>query len=272
MASNDLKTVVKELSGRGPHRVLRGDLALAGLPGVVMTPATGLGLPAVAFGHGWCQPTKRYLGTLRHLASWGIVAAAPATQTGVLASHLGLATDLRTTLDICAGVRLGPGEISVDPDQLGVAGHSMGGGAAVLAAARDPRIRAVAAFAAAETAPSAVAAAARCTMPALFLDAEDDSVTPAERNAERIARAWAGPVAVRSVAKSSDVGLVEGRHWGDLLVDGGAERPTQKVVRALFTGFLLAQLTGSSRYAELASATAEIRSTTVVTLTESEHA
>ena len=68
----------------------------------------------------------RYHGTLEHLASWGIVAAAPDTETGLAPSVLNLAFDLGTTLDIIAGVRLGPGKISVHPDKLGVAGHGFG--------------------------------------------------------------------------------------------------------------------------------------------------
>ncbi|MBO0841167.1 MAG: alpha/beta hydrolase, partial [Sciscionella sp.] len=172
----------KELLGRlslpGPHDVLRGDLALVGLPGVVCTPRHGLGLPAVAFGHGYLQPAQRYHWLLWHLASWGIVAAAPDTQRGPLPSHRLYAADLRTTLEICTKVRLGDGEISVDPARLGVAGHGMGGSAAVLAASTDttagtdagtetgtdgPRVRAVGTLALAESRPSAVTAATTCT-------------------------------------------------------------------------------------------------------------
>src|SRR2546430_11096551 len=107
------KELLDELTRRGPHRVLRGDLALVGLPGLVYTPERGLGLPAVAFGHGWLQPPVRYAGLLRHLASWGIVVAAPGTHVGPLGSHRLLAADLRTALDMCTGVRLGEGDLSV---------------------------------------------------------------------------------------------------------------------------------------------------------------
>ena len=107
------------LTRRGPHRVMRGDLAFAGLPGMVYTPASGLNLPAVAFAHDWLTVGDRYAKTLEHLASWGIVAAAPNTERGVAPSVLNLAFDLGTALDIIAGVRLGPGEISVHPDQAG---------------------------------------------------------------------------------------------------------------------------------------------------------
>ncbi|MDT5162007.1 MAG: hypothetical protein QOC90_2317, partial [Mycobacterium sp.] len=129
------KKLFKALTRRGPHRVLRGDLAFAGLPGVVYTPESGMNLAGVAFGHDWVAGADRYLGTLEHLASWGIVAAAPNTETGLAPSVLNTAFDLGTTLDIVAGVRLGPGKISVHPTKLGVVGHGFGGSAAVFAAA-----------------------------------------------------------------------------------------------------------------------------------------
>ncbi|NUT94019.1 MAG: alpha/beta hydrolase, partial [Saccharothrix sp.] len=121
MSGYSAKQVLDQLSKPGEHPVLRGDLALVGLPGLVYTPASGLGLPAVAFGHGWLQPVTRYRALLRHLASWGIVAAAPGTQRGPLMSSRLLAGNLRTALDVCTGVRLGEGAISVDPERLAVA-------------------------------------------------------------------------------------------------------------------------------------------------------
>src|SRR5437763_13455321 len=87
------------LKRRGPHRVLRGELAFAGLPGVVYTPESGLNLAAIAFGHDWLTPTDRYYGLLEHLASWGIVAAAPDTERGLAPSVLNLAFDMGTALD-----------------------------------------------------------------------------------------------------------------------------------------------------------------------------
>lgn len=88
----------------------------------------------MAFGHDWLQGVGRYNGTLEHLASWGIVAAAPNTETGIAPSVLNLAFDLGTTLDIITGVRLGPGKISVHPTKLGLVGHGFGASAAVFTA------------------------------------------------------------------------------------------------------------------------------------------
>lgn len=242
------KHLIEELSHRGPHRVLRGDLALVGLPGVVYTPTSGLGLPAVAFGHGWLQPPARYRGLLRHLASWGFVVAAPGTQLGPLASHRLFAADLRTALDVCVGVRLGDGDISVDPAKLGLAGHSVGGGCAVLAAADDSRVRAVATLAATQTRPFSTDAASRCAMPSLHLAAGHDLVAPTPGNAGAIAANWAGPAALRTVTKASHLGFTEGRHWSNLLLPGKAESTTQRVARIMLTAFFLVHLAGETRF------------------------
>lgn len=236
--------LAQELSRPGPHAVARGDLAAAGIPGVVFTPRSGRGLPALAFGHGWLQPTSRYEELLRHLATWGVVAAAPATQRGALASHDELADDLRTVLDVCAGARLGEGAISVDPGKLGLAGHGMGGGAAVLAASADDRCRAVATLAVAETLPSAVAAARGCTMPGLHLAGGKDLLAPALGHAELVSRAWAGPVQLRTLPKASHLGFTAGQHWTDLLLGSRPEGATRRTSRALLTAFFLRHLTG----------------------------
>ncbi|SDH62990.1 Dienelactone hydrolase [Actinokineospora alba] len=245
------KHLLDELSRPGPNEVLRGDLALIGMPGLVFTPKSGLGLPAVAFGHGWLQPPDRYRGLFRHLASWGIVVAAPGTHTGPLGSHRLLASDLRTALDVCVGVRLGEGAISVDGDKLGLAGHSTGGGCAVLAAAEDNRIRAVATMAASQTKPFASEAARSCGMPGLHLAAGADRVAPPVGNSELIARSWAGPVQVRTLPKATHLGFAEGRHWSGLLIDGKAQHATQRVSRALLTAFFLVHLTGEAEYLPL---------------------
>ncbi|WP_091623822.1 dienelactone hydrolase family protein [Amycolatopsis saalfeldensis] len=275
------KQLLTELSHQGPHEVLRGNLALVGLPGIVFTPRSGLGLPAIAFGHGWLQPTGRYRRLLHHLASWGVVAAAPATQRGPLPSHRLLAADLLTTLDVITTVRLGPDGISVDPEKLGLAGHSTGGGAAVLAAGTSaaasvapassgsgkaatgsdldaeplgrtyPRIGAVATITAAQTFPPATEAAKLITAPGLHLAAAEDLVAPPIGHAEAIANAWAGPVQLRTLGKSSHLGVTEGRHWSQLLLHGKPHRSTQQLTRALFTAFFLTHLTGTDKYLPL---------------------
>ena len=258
-----MKSLVTELARRGPHQVQRGDMAIAGQPGVVFTPAEGLGLPAVAFGHGWITRVESYRGLLEHLASWGIVAAAPSGERGLLASHLGLAADLRTTLDICVNVRLGSGNISVHPDKLALAGHGMGAGAAVLAAAQYPHVRAVAALFPAPTAPPAESVAPSITVPALILGGGKD-ISAIDSNATALAAAWGGDAILRSVDKATGNGLLERRRVLNNLGFGRPEKTTQKTAKALLTGFLLYTLTDDNTYKSFAESDVTIPKTHVV--------
>lgn len=254
------KSLFSALTRRGPHRVLRGDLGFAGTPGVVYTPAAGFHLPGVAFGHDWLTDADRYCGTLEHLASWGIVAAAPDTQRGLVPSALTLAHDLSHTLEVISGVRLGDGEISVDPDKLGLAGHGFGAAAAVLAAAGQDhgrlRAAAVAAVFPAVTKPSAEAAAATLDVPGLVLATADDA-TSLRTDALEVAANWDGAV-LRVVDKADAAGLAERRRIAGLFGLPGSSNDTQKTVRALLTGFLLFHLTGDKTYQEFADPEADL--------------
>jgi hypothetical protein len=245
------KKLFAALTRRGPHRVLRGDLAFAGLSGVVYTPESGMNLAGVAFGHDWVAGADRYLGTLEHLASWGIVAAAPDTERGLAPSVLNMAFDLGTTLDIVAGVRLGPGKISVHPTKLGVIGHGFGGSAAVFAAAGMPaKPKAVVAVFPTVTKPPTEEPAATLQVPGLILTAPGDPMS-LRSNAIELARVWKGAT-LRNVNKAKAGGLIEGRRLARVVGLPGADRSTQKVVRALLTGYLLHTLTGDKTYREFA--------------------
>ncbi len=251
-----IKSLFSALTRRGPHQVLRGDLGFAGLKGVVYTPASGFHLPGVAFGHDWLKESDDYSGTLEHLASWGIVAAAPDTQLGFVPSALALGHDLATTLDVISGVRLGIGEISVARDKLALAGHGFGAAAAVLAAANESHVATVAAIFPAVTKPSAEAAAATLTVPGLVLATPDDARS-LRTDAQEVAAGWPKAL-LRIVDKASAADLAEKRRITRLLGFPGSDNDTQKRVRALLTGFLLFQLTGDKSYKEFADPEAEL--------------
>lgn len=251
------------LTRRGPHKILRGDLAFAGLPGIVYTPESGMNLAGVAFGHDWLVAADRYGATLEHLASWGIVAAAPSTETGIAPSVLNLAFDLGTTLDIVSGVRLGPGKISVHPTKLGVVGHGFGGSAAVFAAAGMPgRVKSVAALFPSVTRPPAEQPATTLQVPGLILADPGDPMS-LRSNAVELARVWK-PATLRNAKKVTAGGLVEGRRISRIVKLPGADKGTQKIVRALLTGYLLHTLTGDKIYRDFADAEAALPNTEVV--------
>lgn len=249
------RTLFSTLTRRGPHQVLRGDLGFAGIPGVVYTPASGFHLPGIAFGHDWLTDADNYTGTLEHLASWGIVAAAPDTQRGPVPSVLNLAHDLGATLDVISGVRLGQGQISVSPEALALAGHGFGAAATVLAAGAA-HVRAVAAVFPSVTKPSAEAAAALLTVPGLVMATPDDAKS-LRTDALEVAAAWDGAV-LRVVKKAEAAGLTEKRRLTRLLGLPGSSDGTQKTIRALLTGFLLFHLTGDKTYKEFADPEADL--------------
>jgi dienelactone hydrolase len=245
------RKLVAALGRPGPHRVLRGDLAFAGLPGVVYTPEAGLNLPGLAFGHDWLTGVERYSRLLEHLASWGIVAAAPDTERGLAPSVLNLAFDLGTALDIAAGVRLGPGKISVHPNKLGVVGHGFGGSAAVFAAAgMKAKPKAVAAIFPTVTSPPAEQPAATLSVPGVVFSAAGDA-KKLRSNAVELSRAWR-PATLRVIGKAQPSGLAEGRRLATTFGLGGPDRKTQKVIRALLTGYLLYALAGDKTYRDFA--------------------
>jgi dienelactone hydrolase len=224
-------------------------LAFAGLPGVVYTPEAGFNLPAVAFGHDWLTGVDRYSRLLEHLASWGIVAAAPDTERGLAPSVLNLAFDLGTALDIAAGVRLGPGKISVHPTKLGVIGHGFGGSAAVFAAAgMTVKPKAVAAIFPSVTTPAAEQPAATLSVQGVIFGAPGDA-KKLRANAVELSQAW-DAATLRVVSKAQPTGLAEGRRLTSAFGLGGPDRKTQKAIRALLTGYLLHTLSGDKTYRE----------------------
>lgn len=259
--ADNLKTLTSNLSKRGPHRVMVGDLAFTGLPGKVYTPAEGNGIPGIAFAHDWRTPIEEYHATLRHLASWGIAVAAPDTENGIVADHRGLANDLETALQILAGVRLGEGKVVVHPKKLGVAGHGMGAGVAVLAAAGHDIISGVGCVFPATTAPSSSAAATNVSVPGLVLAPGEDQWLD-RGNPARLAVQWKGDVVYREVDKADQGSFSETTLLRRLAGFSSSKVKYQEVARAALTGFLLATVGGDKKYSDFADPTATIKGTT----------
>lgn len=156
--------------------------ALAAGEGAALDRA-GAPYPAIAFGHGFFQEPQRYAGLLEHLAGWGLVVIATESQSGLSPDHAQFAADLSASLTYLEAANADGGswlEDALRIDRFGASGHSMGGGASILATAADRRIRALANLAAAETRPSALAAMPQVAVPVqLVVGSEDGIVAPA---------------------------------------------------------------------------------------------
>jgi hypothetical protein len=83
-------------------------------------------------------------------------------------------------------------------------------------------------------------------VPGLILTDPGDPMS-LRSNAVELARVWE-TATLRAVPKAKAGGLIEGRRLARVVGLPGADRSTQKMVRALMTGFLLNVLTGDKTY------------------------
>ncbi len=204
---------------------------------------TGGPHPIAAFGHGFLCPVDRYRSTGAHLASWGLVTILPTTQGGLFPSHQALADDLNASLDWLTAEAARKDSFwvgAIDGSERGLLGHSMGGGAAMLAAAGDVRTDAVAVLAAADTNPSSIAAAGSVRCATRLIVGDDDTIVPPASTTGMYDN-LAGP--------KQDVTILGGFHCGFidssiLFCDSGAiSRATQlDIVHRELAEFLLLYL------------------------------
>jgi predicted dienelactone hydrolase len=144
--------------------------------------AAGAPYPAVSFGHGFFQAVSTYQSTLEHLATHGYIVIATESEGGLAPSHANFATDLSHSLTYLEQQHATAGSLlfgAVHTARYGVGGHSMGGGAAILAAASDTRIDAVFGLAAADTNPSSIGAIANVRVPVRLLAGSSDTIVSA---------------------------------------------------------------------------------------------
>ena len=137
-------------------------------------------LPVIAFGHGFQMPASAYGYLWEALVPRGYVFAAATTAGELFPNHASFAADLRFLVEELRRLDQTPGSLFSGKlsDQAALIGHSMGGGAAVLAAKDAPTIQALVTLAAADTNPSSVAAASGVVQRALTLSGSADCVVP----------------------------------------------------------------------------------------------
>jgi len=158
-------------------------------------------LPVVAFGHGFLQKPAAYGPLFETVAAAGYIVVAPNTHTGLTPDPSDLATELTQAI---AWVRRT--EPDADPRREAVAGYSMGGGAAIEALGRSPRVDVAVVVAPAQMA-DAVGGARRSRQPVAMIVGSDDRITPAEVTG-RIFDAHAGPTRRFTVTGGSHCGFV----------------------------------------------------------------
>lgn len=204
--------------------------------------------PAISFGHGFFQAISKYTSTLRHLASWGFIVGATTSQGGLFPSHSAFADDLNATLSYLVAqdaVSTSRFHNHVNQARLGLSGHSMGGGASVLAATRNPSVTTVANLAAAETNPSAVSAAGSLTRPMMLVAGDRDTVAGISGHQRPIFQAKPAPKQLRTILGGFHCGFTDS---GGLGCDSGTiTRAAQlQLTRRLLTDWFRYYLAGDS--------------------------
>ncbi|MHC1776586.1 MAG: hypothetical protein AB9834_14370 [Lentimicrobium sp.] len=136
--------------------------------------------PVLIFGHGFTMTWSTYENIWTAVVPHGFIIAFPKTEGSLFPSHSAFATDLAFVASQMQV--LGQNSTSMFYQRIDsmncVMGHSMGGGAAFLAAQQSPVIKTIATLAAAETSPSAINAASGLSIPALLFAGGNDCVTP----------------------------------------------------------------------------------------------
>ncbi len=147
------------------------------------------GFPAIAVGHGFVIGAANYDIIAEQLIPFGFIVALVNTEAGFAPNHQEFGLDLAFVTHALQQESQNSTSILynvVNQEKEAIIGHSMGGGAAWLAAASDPLIDAVVGLAPAETNPSAIAAAASVNCNALVFSGSEDAVTPPSSNHEPI--------------------------------------------------------------------------------------
>ncbi len=138
--------------------------------------------PFIVFGHGFTIPWSDYEYVKDMLTPEGYIIVYVDTETGFSPSHEAFGRDLSYVTNHFPDLGEDPGSIFFNHVGVtsAVMGHSMGGGASFLAIDYGASATALANFAAAETNPSAEAAAANIDIPTLMFCGTEDCVTPPE--------------------------------------------------------------------------------------------
>jgi hypothetical protein len=140
--------------------------------------------PVIVFGHGYLMPYSSYSYFQNAMVPEGYFVVFPTTESSLFPNHLNFGMDLAFLVNAMkneGGNLSSPFYEHVDTTSA-IMGHSMGGGASFLACENNTTPTVLVTFAAAETNPSAIAAASGIIIPALVFSASEDCVSPPATN------------------------------------------------------------------------------------------
>lgn len=170
-------------SGGGAGRQIQTEIYYpATVAGNNVTAATGE-FPVIVFGHGFAMSWDAYQNIWEHYAPLGYILAFPRTEGSLIPSpsHSEFGQDLRLVEQRMQSENNLASSLlyqKIHPNSA-IIGHSMGGGATILAGENNNNIKTIVGLAPAETTPSAITAAVNVSVPSLIFSGGQDGVTPA---------------------------------------------------------------------------------------------
>jgi len=167
-------------SGGGPGRQIQTEIYYPATTAGTNTPIASGVFPVITVGHGFVMSWDAYQNLWDYFVPKGYILAFPRTEGGFSPSHNNFALDLRVVNE---RMKLEGSNVSSPfyqhiSNKTAIMGHSMGGGASILAASGYTQITTVVGLAPAETTPSAITAAGSISVPALIFSGAQDGVTP----------------------------------------------------------------------------------------------
>ena len=170
-------------SGGGPGRQIQTEIYYPSYTAGESTPvATYPDFPVIVFGHGFAMGWDAYQNLWEHLVPQGYVMAFVRTEGSLIPapSHADFGADLAlvVTKMLALNTTAGSPFNGRIKQRAVIMGHSMGGGATMLAAENNATLAGIVGLAPAETNPSAIAVCGNISVPALIFSGSSDGVTP----------------------------------------------------------------------------------------------
>ena len=141
--------------------------------------------PVLVFGHGYMMPVRYYENLWTALVPEGYIMVFPASGLEMFPSHMEFGFDLVKALSFMQAKNNDTSSLFYG--RIGAAtclmGHSMGGGSAVLGAAKSDIVDAMILLAPYDTKPSSIEAAGSLTIPLLIMAGSNDCVTIPRKHA-----------------------------------------------------------------------------------------
>ena len=170
-------------SGGGPGRQIQTEIYYPTFIAGENTPvATFPDFPVIVFGHGFAMGWDAYQNIWEHVVPQGYIMAFVRTEGSLIPapSHADFGADLAlvVTKMLALNTTAGSPFNGTVKQKAVIMGHSMGGGATMLAAANNTSIAGIVGLAPAETNPTAIGVCPNITVPALIFSGSSDGVTP----------------------------------------------------------------------------------------------